>query len=51
MAKIYSCAHCVIVWLGKETKYTNRALKDIRLAANKELTERLKKRNKSVSNS
>jgi hypothetical protein len=43
MAKIYSCAHCVIVWLGKETKYANRALEDIRLAANEELTERSKK--------
>jgi hypothetical protein len=43
MAKIYSCAHCVVVWLGKETKYTDRALEDIRLAANEELTERSKK--------
>jgi hypothetical protein len=40
MAKIYSNALRVIVWLGEETKDTDRALEDIRLAANEELTER-----------
>jgi hypothetical protein len=38
MAKIYSNAHCVIVWLGEKTEDTDGALEDIRLAANKELT-------------
>ena len=39
MAKIYSNAHRVIVWLGEDTVETMGALEDIRLAANKELTE------------
>ncbi|KAF4618364.1 hypothetical protein G7Y89_g14937 [Cudoniella acicularis] len=43
MAKIYSNAHRVIVWLGKEAVDTEGALEDIRLAANEESTERLKK--------
>ena len=43
MAKIYSNAHRVIVWLGKEAVDTKGALEDIRLVANKELTERSKK--------
>ncbi|KAH8680097.1 heterokaryon incompatibility protein-domain-containing protein, partial [Tricladium varicosporioides] len=42
MARIYSNALCVIVWLGEETKDTDRALESIRLAANKEFTERSK---------
>jgi Heterokaryon incompatibility protein (HET) len=44
MAKIYSKARCVIVWLGKETVNTKDALEDIRLAAN-ELTECSKEKN------
>ena len=40
MAKIYSNALCVVVWLGEDTENSARALEDIRLAANKELTER-----------
>jgi hypothetical protein len=43
MAKIYSNAYCVIVWLGEKTEDTDRALEDIRLTANKELKERSKK--------
>jgi hypothetical protein len=43
MAKIYSKAHRVIVWLGGETVDTKGALEDIRLVANEELTERSKK--------
>jgi hypothetical protein len=43
MAKIYSNAHRVIVWLGKEAVDTKGALEDIRLAANEEPTERSKK--------
>jgi hypothetical protein len=43
MAKIYSNAHCVIVWLGEKTEDTDGALEDIRLAANEELTDRSKK--------
>jgi Heterokaryon incompatibility protein (HET) len=43
MAKIYSKAHRVIVWLGKEAIDTKGALEDILLAANEELTERSKK--------
>ena len=43
MAKIYSNALCVIVWLGEETKDTNGALEDIQHAANEELMERSKK--------
>jgi hypothetical protein len=42
MAKIYSKAHRVIVWLGKETVDTEGALGDICLAANED-TERSKK--------
>ena len=43
MAKIYSKAHRVIVWLGMETEDIEGALENIRLAANEELTERSKK--------
>jgi hypothetical protein len=43
MAKIYSKAHRVIVWLGKGAVDTEGALEDICLAANEELTERSKK--------
>jgi hypothetical protein len=43
MAKIYSNAYCVIVWLGEKAEDTEEALEDIRLVANKELMERLKK--------
>jgi hypothetical protein len=43
MAKIYSKAHRVIVWLGKEVVDTKGALEDIYLAANEDLTERSKK--------
>jgi hypothetical protein len=44
MAKIYSSAHRVIVWLREEAIEIDRALEDIRLAANKELMERLTKK-------
>jgi len=37
MAKIYSQAICVLIWLGEKTEETDGALEDIRLAANKEL--------------
>jgi hypothetical protein len=43
MAKIYSNAHRVIVWLGEEAVEIKGALEDIRLAANKELTGHSKK--------
>jgi hypothetical protein len=43
MAKIYSKAHRVIVWLGKGSADTIGALEDIHLAANEERTERSKK--------
>jgi hypothetical protein len=43
MAKIYSKAHRVIVWLGKEASDTEGSLEDIRLAANEESTERSRK--------
>ncbi|PMD15991.1 HET-domain-containing protein, partial [Hyaloscypha hepaticicola] len=43
MAKIYSNAHRVIVWLGEEVVEIKGALENIRLAANEELTERSKK--------
>ena len=46
MAKIYSKAHRVIVWLGKEVVDTKGALEHIRLAANEESIERLKKKRK-----
>ena len=39
MAKIYSNALCVIVWLGEDVEGTNGALEDIRRAANEELIE------------
>jgi hypothetical protein len=39
MAKIYSKAHRVIVWLGEEAIDTEEALDDIGHAANKESTE------------
>jgi hypothetical protein len=44
MAKIYNKAHRVIIWLRKGAVNTERALEDIRLAANKELTKRSKKK-------
>jgi hypothetical protein len=43
MAKIYSNAHRVIVWLGEQAVEIKGALEDIQLAANEELTERSKK--------
>jgi hypothetical protein len=43
MAKIYSKAHRVIVWLGKEAVDTEGALEDICLAASGESTGRSKK--------
>jgi hypothetical protein len=43
MAKIYSKAYRVVVWLGKEVADTEGALEDIRLAANEEYMERSKK--------
>jgi hypothetical protein len=43
MAQIYSKAHRVIVWLGEEGTDTKEALEDIRLAADGEISERLKK--------
>ncbi|KAF8861593.1 HET-domain-containing protein [Acephala macrosclerotiorum] len=43
MAKIYSNAHRVIVWLGEKTEDTNGALQDICLAANGKSTEHSKK--------
>jgi hypothetical protein len=43
MAKIYSKAHRVIVWLGKEEADTERALEDIRLAADNEPTKHSEK--------
>jgi hypothetical protein len=43
MAKIYSKAHRVIVWLGRGAVDTEGALEDIRLAANEESTECSKK--------
>ncbi|RDW57321.1 hypothetical protein BP5796_12771 [Coleophoma crateriformis] len=39
MVKIYSKAHRVIVWLGKETVNTTEALEDIQFAASDEFTE------------
>ena len=51
MAKIYSNAYYVIIQLGKKVEDINKALEDIQLAANKELIERLKKKNKLASNS
>jgi Heterokaryon incompatibility protein (HET) len=43
MAKIYSQAICVLVWLEEKTEDIDGALEDIRLAANKELTASSKK--------
>ncbi|KAH6701346.1 heterokaryon incompatibility protein-domain-containing protein, partial [Leptodontidium sp. MPI-SDFR-AT-0119] len=43
MAKIYSNAHRVIVWLGDETEEIKGALEDIRLAADEESIEHSKK--------
>jgi hypothetical protein len=43
MAKIYSNAHRVIVWLGEKAEDTDGALKDICLAANGKPTEHSKK--------
>jgi len=43
MAKIYSKAHRVVVWLGMEAVDTEGALEDIRLAANEGFTEHSKK--------
>jgi hypothetical protein len=46
MAKIYSNAHRVIVWLGEQTVEIQGALEDIQLTANEELTERSKEETK-----
>jgi hypothetical protein len=43
MAKIYSKAYRVIVWLGRGAVDIEGALEDIRLAANEESMERSKK--------
>jgi hypothetical protein len=43
MAKIYSNALCVIVWLGEDIEGINGALEDIRRTSNKELIELLRK--------
>jgi hypothetical protein len=43
MAKIYSNASCVIVWLREKAEDTEGALEDIRLAANRELMGHSKK--------
>ena len=43
MAKIYSNAHRVIVWLGEEAVEIKGALENIRLAADEELIECSKK--------
>ena len=43
MAKIYSNAHRVIVWLGEEAVEIKGALEDIQLSANEEFGERSKK--------
>jgi hypothetical protein len=51
MAKIYSNAHRVIVWLGEEAVEIKGALEDIQLAANEELIGALEERNKRASNS
>jgi hypothetical protein len=48
MAKIYSNAHRVIVWLGDETVEIKGALEDIRLAADEEYTEHSKKETKQT---
>jgi hypothetical protein len=44
MAKIYSSAHRVIVWLGEEIAEIQGALQDIWLAANKKFTKHLRER-------
>ena len=44
MAKIYSKAHRVIVWLGPEAVDTEGALEGIRLAASEESMERSKRK-------
>jgi hypothetical protein len=44
MAKIYSNAHRVIVWLGEKAEDTDGALKDICLAANGKSIEHSKKK-------
>jgi hypothetical protein len=43
MAKIYSNAYRVIIWLGDEIEEIKGALEDIRLTADKESTEYSKK--------
>ena len=50
MAKIYGQANRVIVWLGEAADDSDRALEEIRVAAEDEVTNSLK-RNDSGSNS
>ena len=50
MAKIYSKAHRVIVWLGKGTFDTEEALEDIYLVAKEESTELPKKKVEAILN-
>jgi hypothetical protein len=40
MAKIYSSAHRVTVWLGEQGKEMEEALENIRLAANREFVDK-----------
>lgn len=35
MYEIYSCANCVLVWLGEETKDVNSSLEELRLAGSR----------------
>ncbi|PQE18702.1 hypothetical protein CJF30_00009696 [Rutstroemia sp. NJR-2017a BBW] len=43
MAKIYSNAHRVVVWLGEQGVEIEGALEDIKIAANEELVKQVKK--------
>jgi hypothetical protein len=49
MAKIYSKAHRVVVWLGKEVVDSEEALKDICLAASEESVEGSRKRRNELA--
>jgi hypothetical protein len=44
MAKVYSNAHCVIVWLGEQVVEVEGAIESIRLAADDELVKQLKEK-------
>jgi hypothetical protein len=49
MAKIYSQANCVVVWLGEDADGSHQALEDIRIAAAEESTNTMYDKQKVIA--